>query len=202
MSLAQGLPLRICNGRSEKRPSSRGALLCMRNGVSYVQAARSAAGARGRPPAGCRRHEMRRSRMKINSLVGGAAVGLIAALAIAGAATAQDTKLPSANDASEYLSVTITVTDNCAATITYTNAIPDEFSGSWAYWGDYRVGEQAGQPDSAFPDLPLDSDGQLAVDEYQDGHNHGVTPEQQIASGPLAGEEFGLQYNPVLIHRG
>src|SRR5690606_8509226 len=104
--------------------------------------------------------------------------------------------------ASEYLSVTITVTDNCVATITYTNAIPDEFSGSWAYWGDYRVGEQAGQPDSASPDLPLDSDGQLAADESQDGHNRGVTPEQEIASGPLAGEEFGLQYNPVLIHRG
>lgn len=140
--------------------------------------------------------------MKIKNAFGGAAVGLIAAMAFAGGAYAQDTGLPSASDANEYLSVTITVTDNCAATITYTNAMPEEFSGSWAYWGDYRVGEQAGRPDSDFPDLPVDSDGDLVVEDYRDGHNHGVTPEQLIDSGPLAGEEFGLQYNPVLIHRG
>lgn len=126
----------------------------------------------------------------------------------ASAATAQDVNdaellsTSDASDASEYLSITVAVTGNCTATITYTNSIPDEFPGSWAYWGDYRVGDEAGRPDSEFPDLPVDSDGELAVDEYQDGHNHGVTPEQTITSGPLAGEMFGLQYNPVLIHRG
>lgn len=122
----------------------------------------------------------------------------------ASAATTQDddAKLPIDHGASEYLSVTVAVTGNCTATITYTNSIPDEFSGSWAYWGDYRVGEEAGRPDSEFPDLPVDSDGKPVVEEYQDGHNHGVTPEQTITSGPLAGTAFGLQYNPVLIHRG
>ena len=141
--------------------------------------------------------------MKIKSMVGGAAVGLVAALTIASAATAQDdTELPSASGASEHLAVTVAVTGNCTATITYTNNVPDEFSGSWAYWGDYRVGEQAGQPDSEFPDLPRDSDDQLVVEDYQDGHNHGVDPDTLITSGPLADEAFGLQYNPVLIHRG
>src|SRR5690606_14765506 len=124
----------------------------------------------------------------------------------ASATTAQDdTELPSdhgASNASEYLSVTITVTDNCAAAITYTNSIPDEFSGSWAYWGDYRVGDEEGVPDSEFPPLPRDDNGDLIIEDYTDEHDHGVTPEEPIPSGPLAGEEFGLQYNPVLIHRG
>ena len=136
-------------------------------------------------------------------MVGGAAVGLVAALTIASVATAQDdTELLSASDASEYLTVEVVVTGNCTATITYTNAVPAGLAGSWAYWGDYRVGDEAGQPDSAFPDLPRDSDGQLVVEDYQDGHNHGVDPDTLITSGPLADEAFGLQYNPVLIHRG
>ncbi|MGV2383653.1 MAG UNVERIFIED_CONTAM: LPXTG cell wall anchor domain-containing protein [Thermobifida fusca] len=141
--------------------------------------------------------------MRITSMVGGAAVGLVAALAIVSAATAQDdTELPSATGASEYLTVEVVVTGDCTATITYTNDMPTEFTGSWAYWGDYRVGDEAGQPDSAFPDLPRDSNGDLVVEDYQDGHNHGVDPDTVITSGPLAGEAFGLQYNPVLIHRG
>lgn len=135
-------------------------------------------------------------------MVGGA-VGLIAALTIASAATAHDdTELPSASGASEYLAVTVAVTGNCAATITYINNVPDELAGSWAYWGDYRVGDEEGRPDSEFPDLPRDNDGQLVVEDYQDGHNHGVSPDTLITSGPLAGEAFGLQYNPVLIHQG
>lgn len=140
--------------------------------------------------------------MKIKSMVG-AAAGLVAALAIATPATAQDdTELPSASGASEHLAVTVAVTGNCTATITYTNAVPAELAGSWAYWGDYRAGDEAGQPDSEFPDIPRDSDGQLVVEDYQDGHNHGVDPDTLITSGPLAGEAFGLQYNPVLIHQG
>lgn len=136
-------------------------------------------------------------------MVGGAAVGLVAALTIASAATAQDdTELPSASGASEHLTVTVAVTDNCTATITYTNAVPAGLPGSWAYWGDYRVGDEAGQPDSEFPDLPRDSDDQLVIEDYQDGHNHGVDPATLITSGPLAGKAFGLQYNPVLIHQG
>src|SRR5690554_5099781 len=80
---------------------------------------------RGRPPASGRRHEMRRSRVRITSMVGGAAVGLVAALTIASVATAQDdTELLSASDASEHLTVTVAVTGNCTATITYTNAVP------------------------------------------------------------------------------
>lgn len=140
--------------------------------------------------------------MKIKNAFGGAAVGLIAAMAFAGGAYAQDTELPSAHGDSEYLSVTITVTGNCTADITYTNSIPNEFSGSWAYWGDYRVGEQAGRPDSAFPPLPRDDNGDLIIDAYTDEHDHVVTPEQTITDGPLAGQKFGLQYNPRLIHRG
>ena len=140
--------------------------------------------------------------MRINSLVGGAAVGLIAAMAFAGAATAQDTELPSASDASEYLSVTVAVTGNCAATITYTNTVPDGLPGSWAYWGDYRTDNEEGVPDSDFPPLPRDDDGHLIIEDYADAHDHGVDPEQQITDGPLAGEMFGLQYNPVLIHQG
>lgn len=121
----------------------------------------------------------------------------------ANATTAQDdTELPSDRGDSEYLSVTITVTDNCAATITYTNSVPDGLPGSWAYWGDYRVGDEEGAPDSDFPPLPRDDDGQLIIEDYADAHDHGVTPEQQITVGPLAGTAFGLQYNPVLIHRG
>lgn len=145
-----------------------------------------------------RKYWMTALAVALGALLGGALLTTPAS-----ATTTQDgTELPSADDASEYLSVTVAVTGNCTATITYTNSIPDEFSGSWAYWGDYRVGDEAGQPDSAFPDLPVDSDGELVVDEYQNGHNHGVDPEQLITSGPLAGEKFGLQYNPVLIHRG
>ena len=140
--------------------------------------------------------------MRINSLVGGAAVGLIAALAFAGAATAQDTELPSDRGASEYLSVTITVTDNCVATITYTNTVPDGREGSWAYWGDYRTDNDEGVPDSYFPPLPRDDNGDLIIEDYTDAHDHGVTPDTEIVSGPLAGQKFGLQYNPVLIHRG
>lgn len=140
--------------------------------------------------------------MKIKSMVG-AAVGLVAALAIATPATAQDdTELPSSSGASEHLAVTVAVTGSCTATITYTNAVPAELAGSWAYWGDYRAGDEVGQPDSEFPDIPRDSDGQLVVEDYQDGHNHGVDPDTLITSGPLAGEAFGLQHNPVLIHQG
>src|SRR5690606_34094922 len=63
---------------------------------------------RGRPPASGRRHEMRRSRVRITSMVGGAAVGLVAALTIASVATAQDdTELPSATGANEYLTVEV-----------------------------------------------------------------------------------------------
>lgn len=145
-----------------------------------------------------RKYWMMALAVMLGALLGGALFAMPAS-----ATTAQDdTELPSASGASEYLAVTVAVIGNCAATITYTNSVPDEFSGSWAYWGDYRVGEQAGQPDSAFPDLPLDSDGELVVEDYQDGHNHGVDPDTLITSGPLAGEAFGLQYNPVLIHRG
>jgi uncharacterized surface anchored protein len=35
-----------------------------------------------------------------------------------------------------------------------------------------------------------------------DEHNHGVTPDQLIASGRYAGEPFGLRYTPVLVPAG
>src|SRR5690606_37732543 len=126
----------------------------------------------------------------------------IAALAFAGAATAQDTELPSDRGASEYLSVTITVTDNCVATITYTNTVPDGREGSWAYWGDYRTDNDEGVPDSYFPPLPRDDNGDLIIEDYTDAHDHGVTPDTEIVSGPPAGQKFGLQYSPGLVPRG
>src|SRR5690554_1968377 len=145
-----------------------------------------------------RKYWMTALAVALGALLGGA---LLATPASA-ATTHDDAELPSASGANEYLAVTVAVTGNCTATITYTNDMPTEFTGSWAYWGDYRVGDEAGQPDSAFPDLPRDSDDQLVIEDYQDGHNHGVDPDTLITSGPLAGKTFGLQYNPVLIHRG
>src|SRR5690606_42091674 len=80
MSLAQDLPLRTCSGRSERRPP--GCPIVYAQRVSYGQTARPAAGTRGRPPAGCRRHEMRRSRVRITSMVG-VTVGALAGLRLA-----------------------------------------------------------------------------------------------------------------------
>jgi len=64
--------------------------------------------------------------------------------------------------------------------ITFTNTTAD------TYDADVRVGEQVGVPDADMPDK----------------HNHGVTPDQLIASGRHAGKPFGLRYTPVLVPAG
>lgn len=97
---------------------------------------------------------------------------------------------------SEPLTIDVTLGDDCGAEIAYTN--PNDF----AFWGDYRIGDEQGTPDSDVgPATPSINDPGYP-DDLQDTHDHGVAPDQELTQGDHAGELFGHQYNPVLIAPG
>jgi hypothetical protein len=78
----------------------------------------------------------------------------------------------------------------CGVTLTYTN------NTEWPFWGDYKVQGDRGTKDKGLPSLPDDPA------DYGDAHNHGVAPGDLIKGGPLKGQTFGKQFNPVLLPPG
>src|SRR5690554_8230804 len=84
------------------------------------------------------------------------------------------------HDADALITATHSKSECGKVEITFINNTAD------TYDADVRIGEQVGVPDADMPDE----------------HNHGVTPDQLIASGRYAGEPFGLRYTPVLVPAG
>lgn len=115
--------------------------------------------------------------------------------AVAGAALVLGVVTPSWAADSE-LEVDVEV-DECIATITFTNNWQSPF------WGDYRLADDQGFADTSVdgPNFTTDTD-LPPEDEWGHKHNHGVAPEQELTAGKHAGEKFGLQYNPVIVHPG
>lgn len=103
----------------------------------------------------------------------GLGIGLVLALMVVSPASAQ-------LDADAFITATHSKSECGKIEITFTNTT------AHPYDADVRVGEQVGVPDADMPDE----------------HNHGVTPDQLIASGPNAGQPYGLRYTPVLVPAG
>lgn len=79
---------------------------------------------------------------------------------------------------------------HCGAVLTWTNDT------DLTFWGDYKVQGDKGVKDAQLPSLPQDPA------DYGDAHNHGVAPNTIIKSGPLVGQTFGKQFNPVRLPPG